>query len=98
MSRTVFCVKLQQEAEGLMRKPYPGQLGQRIFEQVSMAAWRDWLRVQTMLINEQRLSPLRPEHRQYLESQMEAYFFGAGATMPKDYVPPVDSLSGNGLG
>lgn len=82
-SRRVNCIKLNQEVEGLDRQPYPGELGQRIFEQVSKAAWQEWLRAQTILINEKRLNPLDPEARQFLEQQMEAYFFGENSSMPK---------------
>ena len=89
MSRSVHCIKLDHEAEGLDRPPYPGELGQRIFAQVSKAAWQDWLRHQTMLINENRLSPLDPNARRFLEEQMEGYFFGEGAAPPAGYVPPV---------
>jgi Fe-S cluster biosynthesis and repair protein YggX len=88
MSRTVQCVKLKRQAEGLDRVPYPGALGQRIFENVSKQAWADWLKHQTMLINENRLSPVNPKHRQYLEEQMEKYFFGDGADKVAGYVPP----------
>lgn len=88
MSRTVQCVKLGREAEGLERQPYPGALGQRIFDNVSKQAWADWLKHQTMLINENRLSPVNPKHRQYLEEQMEKYFFGEGADQVSGYVPP----------
>ncbi|MEN8129022.1 MAG: oxidative damage protection protein [Pseudomonadota bacterium] len=88
MSRTVNCVKLNREAEGLERIPYPGELGQRIFENVSKEAWQEWLRHQTMLINENRISPMDPKARKFLEEQMELFFFGAGAETPPDYVPP----------
>ena len=88
MSRIVNCVKLHREAEGLDRLPYPGELGQRIFEHVSKEAWQGWLRHQTMLINENRLSPIDPKARKFLEEQMEQYFFGEGAELPPDYVPP----------
>ena len=88
MSRTVTCIKLGREAEGLDRQTYPGELGKRIFEQVSKQAWADWLKHQTMLINENRLSPMDPKARRFLEDQMEAYFFGAGAETPAGYVPP----------
>lgn len=88
MSRMVQCVKLKREAEGLDRVPYPGALGQRIFENVSKQAWAEWLKHQTMLINENRLSPVNPKHRQYLEEQMEKYFFGDGADKVAGYVPP----------
>jgi len=88
MSRMVNCVKLGREAEGLDRPPYPGELGQRIYENVSKQAWADWLKHQTMLINENRLSPMDPKARSFLEEQMEKYFFGEGAAMPEGYVPP----------
>jgi Fe-S cluster biosynthesis and repair protein YggX len=88
MTRLVHCVKLGREAEGLERQPYPGELGKRVFEQVSKQAWADWLRHQTMLINENRLSPMDPRARKFLEEQMEKYFFGEGAELPPDYVPP----------
>lgn len=88
MSRTVYCVRLGREAEGLDRPTYPGELGRRIFEQVSKSAWQDWLRHQTMLINEQRLSPIDPKARRFLEEQMERYFFGEGAETPAGYTPP----------
>ena len=88
MSRIVHCVKLAREAEGLDRQPYPGELGKRIYERVSKQAWADWLRHQTMLINENRLSPMDPKARKLLEEQMERYFFGEGAEMPEGYVPP----------
>jgi Fe-S cluster biosynthesis and repair protein YggX len=84
----VNCVKLGREAEGLARQPYPGELGKRVFENVSKQAWGDWLKHQTMLINENRLSPMDPKARKFLEEQMEQYFFGEGAAMPEGYVPP----------
>jgi len=88
MSRKIHCVKLGVEAEGLDRPPYPGPLGQRIFEQVSKQAWQQWLAHQTMLINENRLSPMDPEARKFLAGEMENYFFGEGSTAPSGYVPP----------
>lgn len=87
MSRTVQCVRLKREAEGLDRPTYPGELGQRIFDNVSREAWQEWLRHQTMLINENRLSPVDPKARQFLEQQMEQFFFGEGAELPPDYRP-----------
>jgi len=87
MTRTVQCVKLGREAEGLERQPYPGELGKRIFDHVSKEAWQEWLRHQTMLINEYRLSPLKPKDRKFLEEQMEKYFFGEGAETPPDFRP-----------
>ena len=88
MSRTVTCVKLGREAEGLRAPPYPGALGKRIFESVSQEAWRMWLSHQTMLINEYRLTPVEPKARQFLEQEMEKYFFGEGSEKPREYVPP----------
>ncbi|MBT2972047.1 MAG: oxidative damage protection protein [gamma proteobacterium symbiont of Ctena orbiculata] len=87
MSRTVQCVKLKREAEGLERPTYPGELGQRIFDNVSKQAWQEWLQHQTMLINEHRLSPVDPQARKFLEQQMEQFFFGEGSQLPPDYRP-----------
>lgn len=88
MARTVHCIKLNREAEGLDFQPYPGPLGERIFQQVSKQAWQQWLAHQTMLINENRLSPIEPEHRKFLETEMEKYFFGGGSAKPAGYVDP----------
>jgi len=88
MAHTVFCVKLQREGEGLAFVPYPGELGKRVFDNVSKEAWAQWLAHQTMLINENRLSPLDPKARKFLEGEMEKYFFGAGSEAPAGYVPP----------
>ena len=88
MSRTVQCIKLGEEAEGLERMPYPGDLGKRIFEQVSKQAWGEWLQHQTMLINEYRLTPIEPKARKFLEEEMEKFFFGGGSEKPKEFVDP----------
>jgi len=88
MTRMVKCVKLGKEAEGLDRMPYPGDLGKRIFDNVSKEAWQMWMGQQTMLINEYRLSPIDPKTRTFLEEQMEKFFFGEGAQTPEGYVPP----------
>jgi Fe-S cluster biosynthesis and repair protein YggX len=88
MSRIVNCIKLGREAEGLARPPYPGELGRRIYEHVSKEAWQAWLKHQTMLINENRLSPIDPRARAFLEDQMEKFFFGEGSAKPVGYVPP----------
>jgi Fe-S cluster biosynthesis and repair protein YggX len=87
MSRTVNCIKLGKEAEGLAIPPYPGDLGKKIWQQVSKEAWGEWLKHQTMLINEYRLSPIDPKARKYLEEEMEKYFFGEGSTAPKEFIP-----------
>ena len=78
MPRTVQCVWLKTEAPGLDRTPYPGALGQRIFESVSKEAWQRWVGHQTMLLNEYRLSPIDPKARKFLEEEMEKFFFGNG--------------------
>jgi Fe-S cluster biosynthesis and repair protein YggX len=88
MARTVHCVKLGEEAEGLDFAPYPGELGKRIYNNVSKVAWQQWLKQQTMLINEYRLTPIEPQARKFLEEQMEKFFFGEGAAVPEGYVPP----------
>ncbi len=88
MTKTVHCIKLGHEAEGLDFQPYPGELGKRIFENVSKQAWGEWLKLQTMLINENRLNLSDAKARQYLSEQLEAHFFGTGAENPVGYVPP----------
>ena len=87
MTRTVNCVVLKTEAEGLERAPYPGELGERIYENVSKQAWQQWLGHQTMLINENRLTPFEPASRKFLEKEMEKFFFGGGSAKPQGYVP-----------
>ena len=88
MTRNVNCVKLGREAEGLDRAPIPGELGKRIFESVSKEAWQQWVKYQTMLINENRLNLMDPRARKYLSEQMEKHFFGSGADQVGGYVPP----------
>ncbi len=86
MSRMVKCVLLGIEAEGLDYAPYPGDLGARIYENVSRQAWQQWLAHQTMLINEYRLTPIEPQARKFLEEEMEKFFFGEGSSRPGGYV------------
>ncbi len=88
MSRMVQCVYLKREAPGLDRQPYPGPLGQRLFDSVSKEAWAKWLGHQTMLMNEYRLTPVDPKARKFLEGEMEKFFFGEGSTKPEGYKPP----------
>ncbi len=88
MSKKVHCQLLDQELDALAFQTYPGELGKRIFENISQQAWQQWLALQTMLINENRLSPINPEHRAYLETEMEKYFFGKGSEKPQGYVAP----------
>jgi Fe-S cluster biosynthesis and repair protein YggX len=84
----VQCVVLKREAPGLDRPPYPGELGRRIYEHVSREGWATWLKQQTMLINEYRLTPIEPKARKFLETEMEKFFFGTGSQAPPDYQPP----------
>lgn len=88
MARTVHCIKLDKEAEGLDFPPYPGALGQRIYDQVSKEAWGQWIKHQTMLVNENRLNLADARARKYLAQQMEKHFFGEGADQAQGYVPP----------
>jgi len=88
MSRTVHCVVLKRDAPALERPPYPGPLGQRIFENVSREGWEQWRKHQIMLINEYRLTPVEPKARKFLEAEMEKFFFGTGSSRPKEYVDP----------
>ena len=88
MSRTVQCVILKREAPGLDRLPYPGPLGQRIFDSVSKEAWASWVQHQTMLINEYRLTPVDPKARKFLETEMEKFFFGPGSEKPAEFNNP----------
>ena len=87
MSRMVNCIKLGKEAEGLDFQPYPGELGKKVFENVSKQAWEQWMSHQTMLINEYRLNPLDPKSRKMIEQEMEKFFFGDGSETPPDFKP-----------
>jgi len=88
MARTVNCIKLGREADGMDFTPYPGELGKRIYTHVSKEAWATWLKQQTMLVNENRLSLADQSARKYLTEQTEKYFFGEGADTAQGYVPP----------
>ena len=88
MARTVQCVRLGEEAEGLDFPPLPGELGKRVFECVSKPAWQQWLAHQTMLINEHRLKVTDPEARRFLEGELDEFFFGEGSATPVGYVAP----------
>ena len=87
MSRTIHCAKLDKEAEGMAFAPYPGDLGQKIFDSISQEAWQMWLNHQTMLINERQLSLIDPEARKYLEGEMEKFLFGGEYDKIEGYVP-----------
>ena len=91
MSRTVYCARLQREAEGLDAPPYPGALGERIFENVSKQAWEEWQAHQTRVINEYRLSLADKKARDFLTQEMEKFFFGGGDLAETGYVPPKDA-------
>ena len=91
MARTVHCVWLKREAEGLDRPPYPGELGQRIYDNISREAWRAWVGHQTMLLNEYRLSPIDPKARKFLVEEMEKFLFGGGSKAPEGFVKPPGS-------
>ena len=90
MTRMVYCQALKQELEGLTFQTWPGELGKRIYDNISQQAWQLWMKHQTMLINEHRLSPLNPEHRKFLEAEMEKFLFGGGSEKPAGYVAPED--------
>lgn len=87
MSRQVFCSKLNQETEGLDAPPFPGPMGEKIFNNISRQAWSMWLSHQTMLINEYRLSLIDPKAREFLFKEMENFFFGEGSAMPAGFTP-----------
>mgnify|MGYP000482261671 CR=1 FL=1 len=88
MARTVNCIKLGHEAEGMDFPPMPGAMGKKLFDSVSKEAWQQWVKLQTMIINENRLNLADARARQYLARQMENHFFGSGADAAQGYVPP----------
>lgn len=87
MTRMVFCRKLQKEAEGLAFPPFPGPAGQQLFENVSKEAWQDWLKEQTMIINENRLNVMDPQAQAFLAEQREKFLSNQGYERPKGWVP-----------
>ena len=87
MPRTVHCRLLGKQAEGFDRPPYPGALGQRVYDEISREAWQMWLAHQTMLINENRLTLIDPEARRFLEQELEKFLFGDGSAAPTGFVP-----------
>ena len=87
MARRVHCVLLNKESDGLDFQVYPGELGKRIYDNVSKEAWGQWLAHQTMLINENRLTPIEPKARAFLVKEMEKFFFGGGSEKPAAFVP-----------
>jgi Fe-S cluster biosynthesis and repair protein YggX len=86
-SRTVFCALLKKEAPGLRAPPYPGELGKRIYNEISQDAWNQWVKHMTMLINEYRLTPIEPKARAYLAAEMEKFLFGGGSAKPEAFKP-----------
>lgn len=86
MTKMVQCKKLGIEAEGLAATPYPGEIGQRIYENISQKAWDTWLNHQTMLINEYRLNLLDKKSREFLEAEMTKFLFGGGSEKPPGFV------------
>ena len=85
--RTVQCVKFQKELPGLDAPPWPGEIGQRIYEKASAQAWKLWEERQKMILNEYRLMPWQKEAQDLIAKQMEDFFFGEGAALPPGYVP-----------
>ena len=88
MARTVHCVKLKRDAEGLDFPPYPGDLGKRIWQSISKEAWQDWIAVQTRLVNENRLNLADARARKYLKEQMEQFLFEDRDIEAQGFVPP----------
>ena len=85
--RTVGCVKLQKDLPGLTESPWPGELGKRVFENVSAEAWKLWEERMKMILNEYRLMPWQKEAQELVAKQMEEFFFGEGSALPPDFVP-----------
>ena len=86
--RMVRCIKLQKELPGLDEPPWPGELGQRVYENVSAEAWQLWEERMTMILNEYRLMPWQKEAQKIVAKAMDEFFFGEGSALPPDYVPP----------
>jgi Fe-S cluster biosynthesis and repair protein YggX len=87
MARMIQCLLLKRQAEGLDYPPYPGELGARIYHNISKEGWAQWVAHQTMLINENRLTTIEPKARAFLLAEMEKFLFGSGSEKPKDFVP-----------
>ena len=87
MTRMVQCVKMGKELAGLDRVTYPGDLGKKIFDNVSKEGWAEWVKQQTILLNEYRLTPVNAEHRKFLEEEMEKFFFGDGGSQVDNFTP-----------
>ena len=98
MARMVQCVKIGRELPGLEEPPFPGELGDRIFENISQQAWDLWIQQQVLLINHYGLVLADPQARQFLIEQMEEFFFGLGAQMPEGWSPEGTPGAGKGGG
>jgi Fe-S cluster biosynthesis and repair protein YggX len=85
--RKVFCVKFQKELPGLDAPPWPGEIGRRLYDNVSAQAWKLWEDRQKMILNEYRLMPWQKEAQELILKHMEDFFFGEGAALPPGYVP-----------
>lgn len=96
MARMVHCSKLGKELPALEHAPMKGELGERIYNEISKEAWSLWLKQSTMIINEYRINPAEPQGRKVLREQMEKFFFGGGIEAPPDYVPPAEGHDGHG--
>jgi len=94
MTNSVTCAKYGTILEGLEKPPFPGEQGLRIQEHISKQAWGEWLKLQTMLINEHRLTPFDPQHKQFLAQEREKFLFGTGTELPEGYKPPAEVKAG----
>ncbi|HMO57247.1 MAG TPA: oxidative damage protection protein [Roseiflexaceae bacterium] len=92
--RIVACVKLGRRLPGLDAPPYPGELGQRIYDSISRQAWNMWMDQSVMLINHYGLSMADPQAQQFLVQQAEEFFFGEGAQMPEGWTPAARPTKG----
>ena len=92
VNRTIKCVKLQKELPGLDEPPWPGELGQRIYDSISKDAWTMWEERMKMILNEYRLMPWQKEAQTMMAQQMEEFFFGEGSALPPEYVPPQEKI------
>ena len=97
MARMVQCAKIGQELPGVEAAPYPGELGQRIYDSISQSAWDMWIQHSVVLINHYGLSLGDPQSRTFLMEQMEEFFFGVGAQMPEGWTPEGTPGSGKGV-
>jgi Fe-S cluster biosynthesis and repair protein YggX len=88
MPHMVFCARYKEELEGLDEPPFDSDFGNKVYNNVSKKAWQEWAERQKMLLNEYRLQPWTPQAQEFLVEQMEQFFFGEGAALPKEYVPP----------